>query len=79
MIEGKHFHYNRIAEAINYIKQNLKSQPNLEEIAEKVYVSPFNFQRLFTDWVGVSPKKFLQYISVEYVKKYFKRTKNHFV
>lgn len=75
MIEGKHFHYNRIAEAINYIKQNFKSQPNLEEIAEKAHISPFHFQRLFTDWVGVSPKKFLQYISVEYAKNVLREQK----
>ena len=61
--------YNRIAEAIEYIKINFKSQPNLDEVAEKVHVSPAHFQRMFTDWAGTSPKKFLQYISVEYAKK----------
>ncbi len=61
-------HYNRIAEAIDYIKANFKTQPNLDEVAAKVHLSPFHFQRLFTDWAGVSPKKFLQYISVEYAK-----------
>lgn len=61
--------YTRIAEAIDYIRENFKSQPNLEVIAEKVNLSPFHFQRLFTEWAGVSPKKFLQYISIEYTKK----------
>ena len=60
--------YQRIAEAINYIKLNFKSQPNLDEVAEKVNMSPFHFQRLFTDWAGISPKKFLQYLSLEYAK-----------
>ncbi|SDF18702.1 AraC family transcriptional regulator, regulatory protein of adaptative response / methylated-DNA-[protein]-cysteine methyltransferase [Mucilaginibacter pineti] len=60
--------YERIAEAINYIKVNFKSQPNLDEVAEKVNMSPFHFQRLFTDWAGISPKKFLQYLSLEYAK-----------
>jgi AraC family transcriptional regulator of adaptative response/methylated-DNA-[protein]-cysteine methyltransferase len=60
--------YQRIAEAINYIKLNFKSQPNLDEVAEKVNLSPFHFQRLFTDWVGISPKKFLQYLSLDYAK-----------
>lgn len=60
--------YQRIAEAINYIKLNFKTQPNLDEVAEKVNLSPFHFQRLFTDWVGISPKKFLQYLSLEYAK-----------
>jgi AraC family transcriptional regulator of adaptative response/methylated-DNA-[protein]-cysteine methyltransferase len=41
----------------------------LDEIAEKVHLSPFHFQRIFTDWAGVSPKKFLQYISIDHAKK----------
>ena len=61
--------YSRIAEAIGYIKNNFQSQPQLEEIADKVALSPFHFQRLFTEWAGVSPKKFLQYLTVEYAKK----------
>src|ERR1700743_2522044 len=60
--------YDRIAEAINYIKLNFKHQPNLDEVAEKVNLSPFHFQRLFTDWAGISPKKFLQYLSLDYAK-----------
>ncbi|TDQ25714.1 bifunctional helix-turn-helix domain-containing protein/methylated-DNA--[protein]-cysteine S-methyltransferase [Tenacibaculum caenipelagi] len=64
--------YNRIAEAIEYIKTNFKSQPNLDEVAEKVHVSPAHFQRMFTDWAGISPKKFLQFISVEHAKKILK-------
>jgi AraC family transcriptional regulator of adaptative response/methylated-DNA-[protein]-cysteine methyltransferase len=60
--------YQRIAEAINYIKLNFKEQPNLDEVAEKVHLSPFHFQRLFTDWAGISPKKFLQYLSLDYAK-----------
>jgi AraC family transcriptional regulator of adaptative response/methylated-DNA-[protein]-cysteine methyltransferase len=61
--------YSRIAEAIEYIKNNFRSQPGLDEVAEKVHLSPFHFQRLFSEWAGTSPKKFLQYISVEYAKK----------
>lgn len=64
--------YNRIAEAINYIQANFKSQPNLEEVAAKIHLSPFHFQRLFTNWAGVSPKKFLQYTTVEYAKSILK-------
>ncbi|MDR6945003.1 bifunctional helix-turn-helix domain-containing protein/methylated-DNA--[protein]-cysteine S-methyltransferase [Mucilaginibacter pocheonensis] len=64
--------YERIAEAINYIKLNFKSQPNLDDVAEKVHLSPFHFQRLFTDWAGISPKKFLQYLSLDYAKTILK-------
>lgn len=60
--------YYRIEKAINYLRSNFKAQPSLEEVAEKIHMSPFHFQRLFTAWAGVSPKKFLQYISIEYAK-----------
>jgi len=62
----------RIAEAIEYIKENFKNQPTLDDVANKVCLSPAHFQRLFTAWAGVSPKKFLQYISIEYAKKVLK-------
>lgn len=60
--------FERIAKAITYITQNFKSQPSLDEVAESVNLSPFHFQKLFTEWAGVSPKKFLQYISIEHAK-----------
>ena len=60
--------YDRIATAIDYIRTHFKEQPDLNEVAEKVHLSPFHFQRLFTDWAGVSPKKFLQYLSIGYAK-----------
>ncbi|MEQ6118802.1 methylated-DNA--[protein]-cysteine S-methyltransferase [Reichenbachiella sp. MALMAid0571] len=66
--------YHRIAEAINYIRLNHTRQPSLDEIAESVHLSPFHFQRLFTDWAGVSPKKFLQYISVQHAKRILNNT-----
>jgi AraC family transcriptional regulator of adaptative response/methylated-DNA-[protein]-cysteine methyltransferase len=66
--------FSRIAEAIGYIKSNFKAQPGLEEVADKVNLSPFHFQRLFTDWAGVSPKKFLQYLTVEHAKKMLKES-----
>ena len=64
--------YSRIAEAIGYIQDNFKSQPRLDEVAQKIALSPFHFQKMFTEWAGVSPKKFLQYLTVEYAKKMLK-------
>lgn len=61
--------FTRITQAIDYIKANFKNQPGLDEVAEKVHLSPFHFQKIFTEWAGVSPKKFLQYISLEHAKK----------
>ena len=72
MTEQENINYNRIAEAIAFIKENFKKQPSLKEVAEKVHLSPFHFQRLFTDWAGVSPKKFMQYTSIEYAKQLLK-------
>ncbi|AHF15268.1 bifunctional helix-turn-helix domain-containing protein/methylated-DNA--[protein]-cysteine S-methyltransferase [Niabella soli] len=60
--------FNKIAAAIEYIHRNFKEQPGLEEIAKAVHTSSFHFQRLFSEWAGTSPKKFLQYISVEHAK-----------
>jgi len=64
--------YQRIAKAIDYIREHFKEQPNLDDIAESVHLSPFHFQKIFTEWAGVSPKKFLQYTSVGYAKQLLK-------
>ncbi|MCH7337588.1 methylated-DNA--[protein]-cysteine S-methyltransferase [Acinetobacter sp. NIPH 2699] len=65
--------YDRIAQAIAYIQQNFQQQPQLDEVAAHIHLSPAHFQRLFSEWVGTSPKKFLQYISVEYAKNILKQ------
>ena len=72
MKHQKDTNFSRIAEAIDYINNNFKAQPSLEEVAENIHLSPFHFQRLFTEWAGVSPKKFLQYISIEHAKSILK-------
>jgi AraC family transcriptional regulator of adaptative response/methylated-DNA-[protein]-cysteine methyltransferase len=69
METGAVINYNRIADAIAYIKDNFKTQPNLDEVARKIHLSTAHFQRLFTEWAGTSPKRFLQYISLEHAKK----------
>ena len=68
----EHINFNRIAEAIEYLTRNFKDQPDLDVVAKKVHLSPFHFQRLFTDWAGVSPKKFLQFLTIEYAKAILK-------
>lgn len=74
MEEQKNIDFSRIKEAIEYIDLNYKSQPDLDEVARHVALSPYHFQRMFTHWAGVSPKKFLQYLSVENAKKVLKDT-----
>ena len=51
------------------VNEAFQQQPDLDAVAKEVYLSPFHFQRLFKDWAGVSPKKFLQYISLQHAKK----------
>jgi AraC family transcriptional regulator of adaptative response/methylated-DNA-[protein]-cysteine methyltransferase len=61
--------YKRVAEAIGFCKDNFKNQPKLEDVAQHVNLSPFHFQRMFHQWAGVTPKQFLQYLSVEHAKQ----------
>jgi len=60
--------YRRIESAIHFIGQYHTAQPALEKIAAHVHMSPYHFQRLFTRWAGISPKKFLQYLTLQYAK-----------
>ncbi len=61
--------YQRIEKAINYLQTHFREQPDLDQIAEQAHLSAFHFQRLFTEWAGVSPKKFVQFLSVNYAKE----------
>lgn len=71
-----HINYQRIEEAIQYLEQNFQRQPDLDEVAEKVHLSPFHFQRIFTEWAGISPKRFLQFLTIDYLKKKLQQSKN---
>lgn len=61
--------YQRIAKAIQYLEEHVHDQPDLDEIAGQVYLSPYHFQRLFTRWAGVSPKRFLQFLTIDHAKQ----------
>lgn len=61
--------YKRIAAAIEFVQEHFQEQPSLAVIAEHVHLSADHFQRLFQEWAGTSPKKFLQYTSIQYAKK----------
>jgi len=67
--------YQRIEQAIRFIRENFQDQPDLDEIARQIHLSPFHFQRLFKEWAGVSPKKFLQFTSIEYAKQLLRQQK----
>jgi AraC family transcriptional regulator of adaptative response/methylated-DNA-[protein]-cysteine methyltransferase len=78
MNQSPDVNYTRIAEAIQYLQTHHREQPELTELAEQVHLSPFHFQRIFTEWAGVSPKKFLQYISLQHAKEMLKNQANLF-
>ena len=68
--------YLRIEQAITYLESHYKEQPNLEEVAASIGLSEFHFQRLFTRWAGVSPKRFLQFLTKEGAKELLSRSEN---
>ncbi|NDV84027.1 methylated-DNA--[protein]-cysteine S-methyltransferase [Bacteroides sp. 51] len=65
----------RIALAIEFLIKNYQKQPKLWEVAEHVHLSQYHFQRMFHEWVGITPKQFAQYLSVEHAKKVLKETR----
>jgi AraC family transcriptional regulator, regulatory protein of adaptative response / methylated-DNA-[protein]-cysteine methyltransferase len=60
--------YRRIERAIHYLEQHVTEQPSLKEMADSVNLSEYHFQRLFSRWVGISPKRFMQYLTKERAK-----------
>ena len=70
------FDYRRIERALEFLEGTFRRQPTLEEIAASVHLSEYHFQRLFSRWVGISPKRFLQYLTKEYAKELLKKSIN---
>ncbi|MCI0556222.1 MAG: methylated-DNA--[protein]-cysteine S-methyltransferase [Anaerolineae bacterium] len=68
--------YLRIEQAITYLENHYKDQPSLEEVAANIGLSEYHFQRLFTRWAGVSPKRFLQFLTKEGAKDLLNRSEN---
>lgn len=61
--------YGRIEAAIHYLDQNFQAQPSLAEVAAHVGLSEYHFQRLFSRWAGTSPKRFLQFLTIQHAKQ----------
>ena len=68
--------YYRIEKAIKYLEEHFLEQPNLDNLADKLGLSPFHFQRMFTEFSGISPKRFLQYLTSGYLKDKLSETQN---
>lgn len=69
-------HYQLIEQAIRFIETNVHRQPELDEIAAAVGLSEYHFQRLFTSWTGISPKRFMQFLTKEHAKELLSKSEN---
>lgn len=69
-------HYQLIEQAILFIEANIHSQPELGEVAAAIGLSEYHFQRLFTRWTGISPKRFMQFLTKEHAKELLARSEN---
>ena len=68
--------YPLIEQALLYIEEHFKKQPDLDEIARYLNISPFHLQRTFKDWVGISPKRFLQFLTIGHARKLLKESRS---
>jgi len=75
-MEEQNINYQRIEQAIKYLEENFQRQPELNDVAKEVHLSEFHFQRLFTEWAGISPKRFLQFLTIDFLKQKLQQSKN---
>ena len=68
--------YQRIEKAIQFLAQNYHEQPSLDEVARNVNLSEYHFQRLFRRWAGISPKRLLQFLTLEHAKKVLEQSRS---
>lgn len=68
--------YGIVEKAIRYIESLYREHPSLDEIADHVHLSKYHFQRVFTRWAGISPKKFLQYLTISHAKRLLVESKS---
>jgi AraC family transcriptional regulator, regulatory protein of adaptative response / methylated-DNA-[protein]-cysteine methyltransferase len=68
--------YARVERAIEFIERRALRQPSLAEIAEAAGLSEFHFQRLFGRWVGISPKRFLQFLTKEHARRMLEESRD---
>ena len=61
--------YARVEQAISYLEENYRDQPELETVAEAVGLSAAHFQRMFKRWAGISPKRFVQYLTLDHARR----------
>jgi len=69
----QHINYQRVAKAIHYLNERQAAQPSLAELASHVGLSEFHLQRVFSEWAGISPKQFLQFLTKERAKQQLRK------
>src|SRR6184192_3787067 len=70
--------YERVANVIRFLDRHHTEQPDLHQLASAAGLSPFHFHRLFSAWAGVTPKDFLQCLTLEHVKHLLRNGDNVF-
>jgi AraC family transcriptional regulator of adaptative response/methylated-DNA-[protein]-cysteine methyltransferase len=70
------YDYRRIENVVQFLENNFRHQPELKDIAAHAGISEFHLQRLFKRWVGISPKRFLQYLTKEHAKLLLRNSTN---
>ena len=68
--------YEIIEKAIAYLEKSFRRQPELDELARHLSVSPFHLQRIFREWVGISPKRFLQFITIDHARNLLRQSRS---
>jgi AraC family transcriptional regulator of adaptative response/methylated-DNA-[protein]-cysteine methyltransferase len=69
-------HYPLVEQALKYIEKNFREQPDLESIASHLDISPYHLQRIFKEWVGISPKRFLQFLTIDHARKLLQESRS---
>jgi AraC family transcriptional regulator of adaptative response/methylated-DNA-[protein]-cysteine methyltransferase len=69
--------YERIERAIRYLEENYRQQPDLKDLARGAGLSEFHFQRLFRRWAGISPKRFVQYLTAGHAVRLLRESRSN--
>ena len=68
--------YQRVEQALRFLEEHFRQQPDLAAVAASVNLSPYHFQRLFKRWVGISPTQFMHYLTIEYAKQWLDESRS---
>ena len=72
--EGRLADYERVRAAIEYVSANWRGQPAVEDIAAHIGLSPSQFTAVFRRWAGLSPKQFLQAVTIDHARRILKQS-----